>query len=372
MEAITREEKLLSGQQLEPITRKELFLAKAAGMDVQTPEPITREETFLSKISGGGGSAPAVIEPLSVTANGLYTPPEGVDGYSPVSVTVPVGDGGVRSLKKLLDTTKNAYYLFYGYKGASLDELIEYGDTSNVTNMSSMFSDCSWLTTIPLLDTSNVTNMSSMFSPCPALTTIPLLDTSNVTSMSAMFSSCSKLTTIPLLDTSNVTNMSTMFGLCSKLTTIPLLDTSNVTNMYGMFNKCSKLTTIPLLDTSNVTNMSTMFGSCAALTEIWIRNIQTNLTVGSGTSYGHLLTVESLVHLCNELRNVNAARTLTVGSANLTKLADVYVKLIDITDEMRAEDDLIDEKLPCVVCDSTDDGAMLISDYVKLKQWVLK
>lgn len=93
MEAITREEKLLSGQQLEPITRKELFLAKAAGMDVQTPEPITREEIFLSQISGGGGGAePAVIEPLSVTANGTYNPPDGVDGYSPVSVTVPVGD----------------------------------------------------------------------------------------------------------------------------------------------------------------------------------------------------------------------------------------------------------------------------------------
>lgn len=94
MEAITREEKLLSGQQLEPITRKELFLAKAAGMDVQTPEPITREEIFLSQISGGGGGAePAVIEPLSVTTNGTYTPPEGVDGYSPVTVSVESSGG---------------------------------------------------------------------------------------------------------------------------------------------------------------------------------------------------------------------------------------------------------------------------------------
>lgn len=90
MEAITREEKLLSGQQLEPITRKELFLAKAAGMDVETPEPITREEIFLSQISGGGGGT---IEPLSVTANGTYNPPEGVDGYSPVTVNV-AGSGG--------------------------------------------------------------------------------------------------------------------------------------------------------------------------------------------------------------------------------------------------------------------------------------
>ena len=35
-----------------------------------------------------GGGAP-VIEALSVTANGTYTAPSGVDGYSPVTVNVP-------------------------------------------------------------------------------------------------------------------------------------------------------------------------------------------------------------------------------------------------------------------------------------------
>lgn len=42
-----------------PITRKEHFLAKAAGESVNTPEPITREEMYLDAIasgSGGGGS----------------------------------------------------------------------------------------------------------------------------------------------------------------------------------------------------------------------------------------------------------------------------------------------------------------------------
>lgn len=41
--------------ELDAITRKEKFLAKAAGQDVEVPEPITREEMFLSKIAGGGG-----------------------------------------------------------------------------------------------------------------------------------------------------------------------------------------------------------------------------------------------------------------------------------------------------------------------------
>ena len=66
-------------------------------------------------------------------------------------------------LKKLLDATKKTSGLFSNYVGVSIDDLIKYNDTSNVTNMSGMFSSCSNLTTIPQLDTSNVTDMSSMF-----------------------------------------------------------------------------------------------------------------------------------------------------------------------------------------------------------------
>lgn len=42
--------------------------------------------------TASGGSA--TIESLSVTANGTYTAPSGVDGYSPVVVNVPTGGGG--------------------------------------------------------------------------------------------------------------------------------------------------------------------------------------------------------------------------------------------------------------------------------------
>lgn len=58
-EVITNEGNLLSGEGggMTPVTRKELFLAKLAGMDVQTPTPITREEMFLQMaIEAGGGS----------------------------------------------------------------------------------------------------------------------------------------------------------------------------------------------------------------------------------------------------------------------------------------------------------------------------
>lgn len=41
---------------MDPVTRKEMFLAKAGGQSVATPEPITREEIFLQRIAENGGS----------------------------------------------------------------------------------------------------------------------------------------------------------------------------------------------------------------------------------------------------------------------------------------------------------------------------
>jgi hypothetical protein len=50
----------------------------------------------------------------------------------------------------------------------------------------------------------------------------------------------------------------------------------------------------------------------------------------------------------------------------------VYVKTVEITDEMRAEDDLIDKKHPFEVCESTDEGAMLIKTYASsVKGWTM-
>ena len=133
-------------------------------------------------------------------------------------------------------------------------------DTSNVTNMQSMFKANHNLVAIPQFDTSSVTNMCQMFRYCSGLTTIPLLDTSNVTNMDSTFRSCSMLSTIPLLDTSKVTNMLTMFAYCDNLITIPALDTSNVTTMYGMFYACKELESVPALDYGKVTELTQFIG----------------------------------------------------------------------------------------------------------------
>ena len=85
MNPITREESLLDGQDLTPITRKEQFIKHIYDPAQTIPEPITREEYFLKK--AGEGTSPVQVEELSVTENGTYS--ETGKAYSPVIVDVP-------------------------------------------------------------------------------------------------------------------------------------------------------------------------------------------------------------------------------------------------------------------------------------------
>lgn len=151
---------------------------------------------------------------LNITENGTYdTVNKGVEVN--VAPKIKIADYGIK----------------LGY--SSFSTIPEFFDFEGVTNMQSMFSSCTSLTTIPLLNTINVTNMSYMFNGCSKLQTIPELDTSNVTSMDYMFQSCSKLQTIPPLDTSKVTSMNNMFYSCTSLTTLPPLDCSNIGTGYN-------------------------------------------------------------------------------------------------------------------------------------------
>lgn len=90
LEPITRAEQIMSGESLEPITREEMFLAKAAGMDVDTPEPITRREMFLSMIQPGDGSGATIRnQNKTITENGQYKADSGYTGLGTVTVAVP-------------------------------------------------------------------------------------------------------------------------------------------------------------------------------------------------------------------------------------------------------------------------------------------
>ena len=148
---------------------------------------------------------------------------------------------------------------FSGSSFTSLD--LRTVDTSNATNMFSMFNSCSGLTLLDLssFDTSNVTNMNNMFSGCGGLTSLDLsnFDTSNVTKMKSMFLNCSGLTSLDLsnFNTSKVTDMQSMFKNCTSLTSLDLSgwDMSNVTTMITMLYYCPNLTTIRMVGCNQTT-----------------------------------------------------------------------------------------------------------------------
>ena len=81
----------------------------------------------------------------------------------------------------------------------TMSSIEDYMDTSNVTNMCWMFSDCSSLTSIPKMDTSKVTNMSDMFYGCNSLMSIPWeINMQSCKIYADMFTGCTKLTGVKL------------------------------------------------------------------------------------------------------------------------------------------------------------------------------
>ena len=126
------------------------------------------------------------------------TPSNVFSTYADNIRAIETGGSSGNTLKTLLDATQSSQSLFNNYKGTSVNDLISYNDTSNVTNTSYMFTNCSNLTSIPQLDTSKVTNINNLFEGCSSLTSIPQLDTSKVNNISYMFRNCYKLQTIDL------------------------------------------------------------------------------------------------------------------------------------------------------------------------------
>ena len=133
------------------------------------------------------------------------------------------------------------------------------------------------------LNTTDVTNMVSMFYGCLGLTSLDVskFNTSKVTDMASMFYHCSGLTSLDLskFDTHNVTSMISMFFYCECLTSLDVskFNTSKVTNMAGMFFRCKSLTSLDVsnFETQNVTDMSYMFGSCSGLTSLDVSKFNT-------------------------------------------------------------------------------------------------
>jgi surface protein len=207
----------------------------------------------LQVILDTANSLPEYEEPsgeIEITENGSFD----VKDYAVANVNVQaeVDD----TLKTFLDSTKSTYYLFYNYAGTSVEGLIPYSATENVTNMSAMFRSCTKLTKAPLYDTRNVTNMNSMFYGCTALTEVPSFDTSNVKNIGSMFYGCTSLIVAPALNTKNATDMSSMFRNCSKLKSVKFVKADSATSFSYCFDGCTSLELVDFRGASFYPSMS--------------------------------------------------------------------------------------------------------------------
>ena len=156
-------------------------------------------------------------------------------------------------------------------------------DISNAININNLFYHCINLTSIPDISkwkTENVENMSYIFYDCKQITSLPDIsnwDTKKVTDMRGIFCNCSSLKSLPDISkwsTEQVTNMSGLFQHCSNLSKIPDISNwivGNVINMGGMFDHCVLLQALPDIskwDTKNVTNLNYIFYFCTNLSSI--------------------------------------------------------------------------------------------------------
>ena len=212
----------------------------------------------------------------TITTNGTYNASDdNLDGYSQVEVatsgvdineylsdTITRGEyevgGWIKTIKKIRSPLTiegtDATYMFHRYL---LNELPQI-DTSNVTNMDSMFNGCNSLTSVPQLDTSKVTNMGYMFINCRSLATIPNFDMSKVNMISNAFNRCTKLTNVGRFEnlgnnystnqSANYYNYGLNLSACTNLTYDSLMNIIN--NLYDIKSKGVKNQRLQLGDTN--------------------------------------------------------------------------------------------------------------------------
>ena len=303
------------------------------------------ESVVLNAESGGGGSAPSKPKYTGhADAEGLRAigwTDEDIAYYQENGVNWNEEDD---EYHKVTDDNKALYGVLTANNISTYKDRIVYLpkiDTSNVTNMTSMFSDCLSLVAVPQLDTSNVTSMEKMFNGCIYLASIPELNTSNVTNMINMFCACYSLVSVPQLDTSKVYIMDSMFASCHSLVSVPQLDTSKVTSMKATFVNCYSLVSVPQLDTSwvryidnifsdcrilvsvpqldvsRVASATTPFGGCYALTHINIKNVK----IAYQLNKAERLSKDSLLYLINN-EAATSAITIKLSYYTYPRLAE--------------------------------------------------
>lgn len=145
------------------------------------------------------------------------------------------------------------------------------------------------------------------------------------------------------------------------------IDTSGCGTFERTFSGCtaSKIKGLDMSGCINNYSNNEMFNHCKNLTELELYNIKKTLYLHTSP----LLTLDSLIHTCKEcVKHNNSTFALFLTTESKEKLSNVYVKFVDSEQTTIATG----EKGEVEVCNAEDEGAMLISEYMALKNWQIR
>ena len=200
--------------------------------------------TIVDVTSGGGG---AVIEPLSVTANGTYTAPSGVDGYSPVTVNI---SGGEWSSNGIADGSEP--------RGAVTIP------TATLINEYA-FSHRQGITSITAPSVTQIKQYAFQYGGAFAITATSF---PSLTTVDASAFRNARITSIEITNSAQLLKNSRPFGDNSRLTTALFPNQNGVVGSQ-CFYSCSALS---VLDIGNATGISANGFNGCPLTALIIRN----------------------------------------------------------------------------------------------------
>lgn len=247
------------------------------------------------------------------------------------------------------EKVKNMSEMFDGSTNLRSIKLPQGFIGSSVTNLFSMFKDCTSLTELDLSgsNSENVKDMSEMFYGCRALSKLVLTDfkTGQVSTMESMFLGCSTLETLDVssFNTENVTTMVGMFNNCSSLRSLDLtgFNTANVTGMSSMFKKCSSLRSLDLssFNTRKVTQMQCMFQECTNLESIDFSSFDTENMISMNAMFYSCTKLETL-----DLSSFATPKMVTMFNAfgKCENLKTIYVSSAFTTDKVTVDSWLFD------------------------------
>lgn len=210
-------------------------------------EKMTLDEmpSEIASIKGGGAPANPVIEALSVTKNGTYEAPSGVDGYSPVTVNVPIPEGYIQpsGTKSITENGEHDVAEF-----AKVNVAVPTGGGGGGDDSATVAALLS--NTLTVLDNSLATSLMSR--ACQGATKLVTVNLPSVSSAGTYaFYGCSGLTSIKL---PSITSIPTQcFYGCSKLQYADIGISSSIAAQA--FNSCSALETLIIRKTNGICSL---------------------------------------------------------------------------------------------------------------------